>query len=481
VLFFHQEMSTKPLLIGGAWRETNQFQEVRSPFSSEMLARVCAASREIVEEAIAAAETAAVELRALPRYEMAEALRRIADGIQARREEFARTIALESGKPIQAARGETDRGIATFTIAAEEARRFTGETVAIDTQALGRGRYGWTERVPRGVIYGITPFNFPLNLVAHKVAPALASRNAIIVKPSPRTPLTALLLGEVFLESGLPKSALQVVPMEIPEIDVVLSDERVAMISFTGSAAVGWKLRERAARKAVTLELGGNAPVIVDETADVAYSVERSAMAAFSYAGQVCISAQRLFVHEKIADEWTASFVERARGLRTGDPLDEATELSVMIDEQAARRAEEWINEAVGAGARLLCGGGRRGALLEATVLTDVHSEMRICSEEVFAPVATIQTFNDFSAALAEANHTRYGLQAGVFTRETRRMYEAAHSLEFGGVMINDAPAFRVDNMPYGGVKLSGFGREGVRYAMEEMTEPRLIVVDPTR
>jgi acyl-CoA reductase-like NAD-dependent aldehyde dehydrogenase len=410
-------------------------------------------------------------LRQLARYELAEALRRIADGIAARREEFARTIATESGKPLTAARGETDRAVATFTFASEEARRFTGETIPVDTQALGRGRYGWTERIPRGVIYGITPFNFPLNLVAHKVAPALASRNAIIVKPSPRTPLTALLLGEVFLESGLPVAALQVLPMEIPLIDVVLDDERVAMISFTGSAA----------RKPVALELGGNAPVIVDETADVKYSVERTAMAAFNYAGQVCISAQRIFVHEKIADKWTTGFVERARTLRTGDPLDEATELSVMIDEQAARRAEEWIKEAVGAGARLLCGGARRGALLEATVLTDVHNEMRVCSEEVFAPVATVQTFDDFSAALAEANNTRYGLQAGVFTRETRRMYEAAQALEFGGVMINDAPAFRVDNMPYGGVKLSGAGREGVRYAMEEMTEQRMIVVDPAR
>lgn len=472
-------MDTKPLLIGGAWRVTEQFQEVRSPFTGEALARVSAAAREVVEEAIAVA--AANEMRQLPRYEVAESLRRMADAIKARREEFARTIANECGKPITAARGETDRAVATFTFAAEEARRFTGETVPVDTQALGRGRFGWTERIPRGVIFGITPFNFPLNLVAHKVAPALASRNAIIIKPSPRTPLTALLLGEVFLESGLPTSALQVLPMEIPEFDVALTDERVAMISFTGSADVGWKLRERAARKMVALELGGNAPVIVDETADVKYSVERSAMAAFSFAGQVCISAQRLFIHEQIADEWTRSFVERARSLRMGDPLDETTELSVMIDEQAARRAEEWINEAVGAGAQILCGGVRRGAMLEATVLTNVHSEMRVCAEEVFAPVAAIQTFSDFSAALAEANETRYGLQAGVFTRLTPRMFEAAQKLEFGGVMINDAPAFRVDNMPYGGVKLSGAGREGVRYAMEEMTEPRLIVVDPTR
>lgn len=472
-------METKPFLIGGDWRESVNQQEVRAPFNNETLARVSYASRGDVEEAIAVAASAAAEMRALPRYEIAAALRRLADDITARREEFARTIATESGKPITAARGETDRAISTFTFAAEEARRFTGESVPVDTQAIGRGRIGWMERIPRGLIFGITPFNFPLNLVAHKVAPALASGNTIIVKPSPRTPLTALLLGEVFLSCGLPKGALQVVPMEIQEIDLLLMDERVAMISFTGSAEVGWKLRERAARKAVTLELGGNAPVIVDETADIKYSVERTAMAAFSYAGQVCISAQRLFIHERIADEWTSRFVLRAKNLRMGDPLDEKTELSVMINEEAARRAESWINEAVNAGAHLLCGGTRRGALLDATVLTDVHSEMRVCSEEVFAPIATIQTFKDFDAALMEANNTRYGLQAGVFTRDMRRAFHAAQTLEYGGVMINDAPAFRVDNMPYGGVKLSGTGREGVRYAMEEMTEPRMIVIDP--
>jgi glyceraldehyde-3-phosphate dehydrogenase (NADP+) len=473
-------METKPLLIGGNWRRTGNLQEVRAPFNGEGLARVSYASRGDVEESIALAASAAAEMRVVPRYEVAEALRRLADYIQTHREDFARTIATEAGKPINAARGETDRAVSTFTFASEEARRFTGENVPVDTQAIGRGRIGWTERIPRGIIFGITPFNFPLNLVAHKVAPALASRNSIIVKPSPRTPLTALLLGEAFVDCGLPKGALQIVPMEIPEIDVLLTDERVAMISFTGSAEVGWKLRERAARKMVTLELGGNAPVIVDESADVAYSVERATMAAFSYAGQVCISAQRLLLHEKIADEWTTRFVKRARDLRTGDPLDEKTELSVMINEEAARRAESWINEALGAGARLLCGGGRRGALLEATVLANVHSEMRVCSEEVFAPIATIQTFSDFADALFEANNTRYGLQAGVFTRDMGHAFHAAEALEFGGVMINDAPAFRVDNMPYGGVKLSGAGREGVRYAMEEMTEPRMVVIDPS-
>ncbi len=476
--FLHAGMETKPILIGGGWRTTPDAREVRSPYTGEAVARVCYAARAEVEEAVAAAAAAAHEMRELPRYEVAEALRRVADYIQGRREEFARTIAVESGKPISAARGEVDRGVSTFVFASEEARRFGGEIVPVDTQALGRGRTGWAERVPRGVIFGITPFNFPLNLVAHKVAPALASRNAIIVKPSPRTPLTSLLLGEAFLESGLPTGALQVVLMEVELVDLLIEDERVPMISFTGSAEVGWLLRGRAARKAVTLELGGNAPVIVDETADIPYSVERSAMAAFNYAGQVCISAQRLLLHESIADEWTSRFVERARTLKVGDPLDEKTELSVMITEEAARRAEGWIQEAVAAGARLLCGGARRGALLEATVLTNVHAEMRVCSEEVFAPVATIQTFTDFADALAEANNTRYGLQAGVFTRDMARTFQALSALEYGGVMINDAPAFRVDNMPYGGVKLSGAGREGVRYAMEEMTELKMMVIN---
>jgi glyceraldehyde-3-phosphate dehydrogenase (NADP+) len=474
-------MTTKPLLIGGEWRTTARTREVRSPYNSELLAQFSIASDREVDESLAAASRAAAEMRKLPRYQVADSLRLIADGIRNRTDEFARTIALEAGKPIKTARAEVERGVMTFVHASEEARRFAGEVVPLDGQATGAGRTGWTERFPRGVVFGITPFNFPLNLVAHKVAPALASRNSIIIKPSPRTPLTALLLGEVFLDSGLPAAALQVVPMEIETIDAVLADERVAMISFTGSAEVGWLLRERAARKTVALELGGNAPVIVDETADVRYAAERTAIAAFAYAGQVCISAQRVLLHELVAEEFTDTFVEKAKSLSAGDPLDETTELSNMIDEAAARRAEAWVSEAVGAGARLLCGGRRTGSLLEATVLADVHSEMRVCSEEVFAPVAAIQTFKDFDEALDEANNTRYGLQAGLFTRETSRALRAFRALDFGGVIVNDAPAFRVDNMPYGGVKLSGAGREGIRYAMEEMTEPRLIVLSDER
>jgi glyceraldehyde-3-phosphate dehydrogenase (NADP+) len=474
-------METKPLLIGGEWRTTASAREVRSPYNSELIAHFSVASGSEVDEALAAATAAAAEMRELPRHHIADSLRSIADRLRARAEEFARTIALEAGKPVKTARVEVERAVMTFTHASEEARRLAGEVIPLDGQAAGAGRTGWTERFPRGVVFGITPFNFPLNLVAHKVAPALGSRNAIVVKPSPRTPLTAFLLGEVFLEAGLPRAALQVVPMEIETIDSVLTDERVQMVSFTGSAEVGWLLRQRAARKPVALELGGNAPVIVDETADITYAAERTAASAFAYAGQVCISAQRVLVHERVAEEFTGRFVRLAESLRAGDPLDETTELSNMIDEAAARRAEGWINEAVGGGARLLCGGRREGSLLAATVLTDVHAEMRVCSEEVFAPVATLQTFEDFGEALDSANATRYGLQAGVFTRETARALRAFRGLDFGGVIVNDSPAFRVDNMPYGGVKLSGAGREGIRYAMEEMTEPRLIVLNDER
>lgn len=473
-----QEIQTKSLLINGEWRKTKETFLVRSPYSGDLLAKVSLASDNEVGETIAAAQKTVCDLRELSRSEISEGLMRISEGIERRREEFARTMALESAKPLTLARGELDRSISTFKIAAAEALNFTGEIVPIDAQLTGKGRFSWTEKIPRGVVFGITPFNFPINLVAHKVAPALASKNAIIIKPSPRTPLTAILLGEVFLESGLPPAALQIVNMDVELIENVLRDERIGMISFTGSVDVGWKIREKAAKKAVALELGGNAPVIIDETADVELSLARSVMGAFVYSGQVCISAQRFFVHESIFNEWTAKFTERAQNLKIGDPLDEKTEFSVMIDETAAKRAESWVREAIDNEAKLLCGGKRRGALLEATVLTEVSPEMRVVSEEIFAPVAVVEKFADFSSALDSANQTKYGLQAGVFTRDLNRLQIAAQKLEFGGVMINDVPTFRVDNMPYGGVKMSGFGREGVRYAMEEMTETRVVVVN---
>lgn len=473
-------MEPKKILIDGRWRQTVERFIVKNPYSGELLGEVCAANRNEMEEAIAAAHRAKDSMRGLSRFELARGLRKIAAEIESRKEEFAGTIAEESAKPIALARGEVDRGIATFNWAAGEAERFSGEVVPVDTQASGKGKTAYTERIPRGVIYGITPFNFPLNLVGHKVAPALAAKNSIIIKPSPKTPLTALLLGEVFLNSGLPENALQIVPLDVKDIDLVLNDERISMISFTGSDAVGWQLKERCKRKAIALELGGNAPVIIDESANINNSLERTTMGAFAYSGQVCISVQRVYIHDKIFDEWTSKFVEKAKSLKVGSPLDEQTQLSVMIDEAAAKKAETMINEARENDAELLCGGVVRqdGAMLDATVLTKTSNEMRVVSDEAFAPLAVVEKFSDFEEAIEMSNQTKYGLQAGVFTNDFTNMQKAARGLEYGGVLINDVPTFRVDNMPYGGVKQSGFGREGVRYAMEEMSEIRLIVVN---
>ena len=469
-------MDRKRILIGGDWVEAVETVEVRSPFTGESVAVVCSAGENEVEAALASAVGAAKKMREKPRFEVAVGLRMVAEKIRARRDEFSRTITLESAKPLIYSRGEVDRAVATFSWAAGEAERFVGEMVPVDTQPAGRGKTAWTTRVPRGVIFGITPFNFPLNLVAHKVAPALASGNAIIIKPSPRTPLTALLLGEVFLESGLPRDALQVVPMDVRHIDTILADDRVAMVSFTGSADVGWKMKAKAAKKGVGLELGGNAPVIVDESADVDRSLSRTVTAAFAFSGQVCISAQRVFVHERLFDSWSSEFVKSAKALTKGDPLDEKTQISVLTDEAAAKRVESWVSDAVGAGAKLLCGGGRDGSYYEPTVLTNTDDEMRIVSEEVFGPVAVVEPFESFAQAVEMANRGKYGLQAGVFTNDLGNAGIAARELNYGSVIINDSPAFRVDNMPYGGVRDSGFGREGVRFAMEEMTEPRLVV-----
>ncbi len=409
-------MDAKRILIGGEWRGAAEIIEVDNPYSNELIAQVYSANERENEEAIALADGAAKEMRGLARYEIAAGLRRIADGIARRKDEFARTIAMESAKPIKLAAGEVERGIATFAWAAGEAERFAGEIVPIDTIATGKGKTAHTKRIARGVIYGITPFNFPLNLVAHKVAPALASGNAIIIKPSDKTPLTSLLLGEVFMESGLPKAALQIVPLNVKYIESVYADERVKMISFTGSAEIGWQIKSKANRQMVTLELGGSAPVIVDESADLNFSLKQTTAGAFAYAGQVCISVQRVYIHDKIFAEWTEKFVANAKNLRKGNPLDESTELSAMINEEAAKKAQSWVEEAKNNGAEILCGDIRNGAMLDATVLTKTNAEMRVNSQEIFAPVAVVERFHDFEEAVALSNQTEFGLQAGVFT-----------------------------------------------------------------
>ncbi|MEO8648961.1 MAG: aldehyde dehydrogenase family protein [Acidobacteriota bacterium] len=466
----------KDLLVDGTWKSSSESIEVFDPFKGKKIADVASAGREEVETVIAAGNSAASEMRRLSRMEIADGLRRMALGIETRKDEFTQTIIAESAKPLIYARGEVERAIATFSVAAGEAGRFCGEVVPVDTQPAGKGKRAWTRRVPRGLIYGLTPFNFPLNLVAHKVAPALAAGNSIIIKPSPRTPLTALLLGEVFLESGLPKGAFQVVPMDVKYLDAVYDDDCISMISFTGSAPVGWEIKQRAGKKVVALELGGNAPVIVDRTADHDISIDCNITGAFAYSGQVCISVQRIYIHSGIFADWTEQFVKKASEIKVGEPSHESTRLSVMIDEKAAARIEKWVNEAIDNGARALCGGSRNGSTYDATVLTDTDPEMRVVAEEAFAPVVVVEKFDDFRDAVAMANNSKYGLQAGVFSNDLGNVGYAVENMEYGGLIINDVPTFRVDNMPYGGIKDSGFGREGVRYAMEVMSEIRLIV-----
>ncbi|MEO5858533.1 MAG: aldehyde dehydrogenase family protein [Pyrinomonadaceae bacterium] len=471
-------MDRRKILIAGEWSDSDESFAVNNPYNAEHLADVANANAGLIGRSLDAARSAADKMRSLPRFHIAKGLRAISAGIESRKDEFTRTIALESAKPFIYARGEVERAIATFSWAAGEAERYAGETIPIDVQPPGRGKWCRTIRVPRGVIYGITPFNFPLNLVAHKVAPALAAGNSIIIKPSPRTPLTSLLLGEVFLESGLPSSALQIVPTNVENIPRIVNDNRIAMVSFTGSAAVGWDLKNKVGKKPIALELGGNAPVIIDESADLERSLSRTLTGAFAYSGQVCISVQRVYIHSSKFDQWIAAFIERTKALKKGDPLDEKTQISVMIDQAAGERAEGWINEATSMGAELLFGGSCYGSFLEPSILTTTDPEMKIVAEEAFAPVVIVEPFEDFSDAIQMANNSKYALQAGVFSNDQKNIDLAVDRLEYGGIIINDAPIFRVDNMPYGGMKESGFGREGVRYAMDEMSEIKLAVYE---
>ncbi|HLQ52581.1 MAG TPA: aldehyde dehydrogenase family protein, partial [Terriglobales bacterium] len=395
-----------------------------------------------------------------------------------RHEEFARSIALESGKPIKTARAEVDRAVFTFTVASEEAARIGGEYLPLDLQELAAQRWGIVRRFPVGAIAAITPFNFPLNLVAHKVAPAIAAGCTVVLKPAPQTPLTALLLAEVVQNAGWPAGALNVLPLSNEDAALLVRDDRLRMLTFTGSSAVGWRLKAEAGKKRVTLELGGNAAVIVHSDADLDYAAERCAVGGFSYAGQSCIAVQRIFVQQSVYQKFVEKFLTRVRDFKAGDPLDEATFIGPLIREQDAIRAQQWVEEAVSAGAKLLIGGHRQGSLMEATVLTNTRQEMRVNCEEVFAPVKTVEPYTDFGQALAEINASTYGLQAGLFTRDAVLIFRAYEELEVGGLIVGDAPTFRIDHMPYGGVKDSGLGREGLRYAIEEMTERRLLVMN---
>lgn len=423
----------------------------------------------------------AAAMRRLSSHARFTMLQKAAQSLQARQEEFARTMTAEAGKPLTDARREVGRAIQTFSIAAEEAKRIGGEVVPLDWSPGMESHWGLTRRFPIGPILGITPFNFPLNLVAHKVAPALAAGNSILIKPAPQTPLTALLLGELLMEAGVPSGGLNVVPCHNTVAEQLVVEPRFKLLSFTGSAPVGWMLKAKCGKKKVVLELGGNAAVIVEPDADLDYVAQRCVTGGFSYAGQTCISVQRIFVHESIAATFTDNLVARVQRLETGDPCDERTVVGPLIDPGAAQRIEGWIGEAVSQGARLLSGGTRMGSVVRPTVLSQVTAAMKVSCQEVFGPLVTITPYREFEAVLNAVNESDYGLQAGIFTHDVGRIFHAFEQLEVGAVLANEIPTFRADHMPYGGVKDSGIGREGVRYAVEDMTEPKLLVMNLRR
>jgi acyl-CoA reductase-like NAD-dependent aldehyde dehydrogenase len=471
-------VSTQSFFVDGKWIEEGDPVEIRAPYDGSVIASVFQGTREHAEAAIVAAVKAFGTTRRLPAFERQRVLRRVSQSISERKLEFARTLAQEAGKPIKAARSEVERTIFTFNVAAEESTRIHGEYLPLDWQEYTAGRWGIVRRFPLGPIAGITPFNFPLNLVAHKVAPAIAAGCSMVLKPAPQTPFSALLLAEAVQQAGWPDGGLSVLPLSNEDAGLLVTDERIKLISFTGSAAVGWQIKKNAGKKKVVLELGGNAGVIVHSDTDLAYAADRCVAGSFGYAGQTCISVQRILVERSVCGKFIDLLLTGVKQLKTGDPLDEATDLGPLIRESDAVRASEWVQEAVRGGARLLSGGQRRGAMLEPTVLTGTRPEMKVNCQEIFGPVVTVEPYDDFNQALRQINNSSYGLQAGIFTRDAKLLFNAYEELEVGALIAGDVPAFRIDHMPYGGVKDSGLGREGLRYAIEEMTEPKLLVMN---
>ena len=470
---------THPFFLAGSWRQSSEPLNVTCPYDNSLVGQTWLAGDVEFEEATQAAVEAAEVMRRLPAYERAAILMRAHGDLVSRRDEIGRTIAGEAGKALRDALGEADRGIQTFQVAAEEARRIGGEVIPMDLAPHGRGRVAFTRRYPIGPIAGISPFNFPFNLTAHKLAPAIAAGNPIVLKPATKTPLSALILADALDKAGLPKGALSVLPMPRQVGDRLVTDNRYKLLTFTGSSAVGWGMKARAGRKKVVLELGGNAGVIVDETADIDYAVKRIAVGGFALAGQSCISVQRVFVHQTVFDRFASQLVARLEALKVGDPMDPATDIGPMIEESEAARIESWVREAVQEGATVLTGGRRLGpALYAPTVLINVAETSKVCAQEVFAPMVGLYRFEEFNDALARVNRSSYGLQAGLFTGDLLRTLDAMDVLEVGGVIVNDVSAWRIDHMPYGGVKDSGIGREGPRYAIEEMTEQKIIVIN---
>ena len=471
----------QPLLLAGVQTEGSETATVVFPYDGSEVARVWLAGEELLERALAAAAEAEREIASIPPFRRAEVLTRAAELVRGQEDELARQMTLETGNAIWETRFEVQRTAEIFTFAADEARRSgaAGELVPIDGVPRGEGRIGLTRRFPVGTVLAITPFNAPLLLVAHKLGPAFAAGCPCIVRPASKTPLSALSLGRILLEAGAPPAAVSVVPCRTELAERLVQDERIKMLSFTGSPAVGWRLRRLAETPRVTLELGGNGAVIVHSDANLEYAAERCAFGGFLRAGQACISVQRLYAHESIFEELKARLLERIRTLTTGNPLDPDTVVGGVIDEAAAEKAMSLIEDACSAGAEVLCGGTREGTVVAPTLLVGAGEEERVCAEEAFAPIVALSSYSDVDEALARANRSDFGLQAGLFTNDLRIVHRAFERLEVGALIVNDVNTFRVDQMPYGGAKKSGHGREGISYAIREMTEERLLVIDP--
>ena len=471
-------MTEYKLFINGQWEEGREQRDIRSPHDQSLVSRVHFADKSQVETSIESAHSAFEKTKKLSSHERSMILERISAGIEKRKEELARSITLSAGKAIKSARVEAERAVGTFKIAAEEAKRITGEIIPLDLSPLTKNRWGFVRRFPLGVVAGITPFNFPLNLVAHKVAPAIASGNTVVLRPASQVSITTMILAGIIENAELPNGGFNAVPCGYKAAEALLDDDKVKKVTFTGSPDIGWALKKRAYKKRVTLELGGNAAVVIEPDANLEYAVQRTVLGSFSYSGQICISIQRIFLHEDIYDRFMSAFLKSTQKLNIGDPLNEETDIGPMINLGAAEQTEEWVNEALENGARLVCGGRRHGSVFEPTILENVKPELRISCMEAFAPVVVVNPYKDFEKVLTAVNKSIYGLQAGIFTNNLPKAFAAYDALDVGGVIVNDIPTFRIDHMPYGGVKESGFGREGLKYAIEDMTELKLMAVN---
>ena len=470
-------MRIYPILIGNRPKETDNYITINSPYDNQTVAKVCMAGEREIEEAIEKALKAFSVLKHLPVYVKANALAQISQGVKERAEEIARMMALEAGKPISLAKIEVSRCIELFQYASEEVKRFGGEVIPLDLDKLGENRLAIYKCFPIGVILGITPFNFPLNLVAHKVAPALAVGNPVIIKPSSAAPITALILGEIIAQTDLPEGSISILPCSTQLAEKMVKDDRLAMLTFTGSPDVGWYLKTIAGKKRVTLELGGNAALVISSLRLKEFLLERAVFGGFYQGGQVCISVQRILVKENFYESFLEAFVEKVKMIHTGNPLEENTLVGPLINQTAAQRVENWIKEALEEGAKLIIGGKREGNVIYPTVLTHTRPEMKVNAREIFGPVVTVEPYKTFNEAIAMVNNSVYGLQAGIFTDSLEEVFSAYNQLEVGGVIVNDVPTYRSDPMPYGGIKGSGIGKEGIKYAMREMSEGKILVI----